>query len=121
MGGNLVSWKPGQSGNPGGRPKTKPLTDGMRMLLEGDKEGFLALPKPLRLQIARWYGDALTCAKSRALLLDRMEGGVPRAVDDKPLPVTEFILEVIGQPAPPKLNGEAVASNGSIEVEVERL
>ena len=31
---NLKPWKPGESGNPGGRPKTKPLTSELERLLE---------------------------------------------------------------------------------------
>ena len=31
---NLKPWKPGESGNPGGRPKTKPLTEELQRLLE---------------------------------------------------------------------------------------
>lgn len=31
---NLKPWKPGQSGNPGGRPKSKPLTDELLRFLE---------------------------------------------------------------------------------------
>jgi Family of unknown function (DUF5681) len=33
---NLKPWKPGQSGNPGGRPKKQPLTDELTQLLEQD-------------------------------------------------------------------------------------
>ena len=29
-------WKPGQSGNPGGRPKYKPISDKIREILESD-------------------------------------------------------------------------------------
>ena len=36
-------WKPGESGNPGGRPKTKPLTDAVRAVLrEPEKAAKLA-------------------------------------------------------------------------------
>jgi hypothetical protein len=31
---NLKPWQPGQSGNPGGRPKKKPVTDELERLLE---------------------------------------------------------------------------------------
>ena len=33
---NLKPWKPGQSGNPGGRPRTRPFTDELTRLLEHD-------------------------------------------------------------------------------------
>ena len=35
---NLKPWKPGQSGNPGGRPRLKPLTDRLHEVLEDPKE-----------------------------------------------------------------------------------
>jgi hypothetical protein len=31
---NLKPWKPGESGNPGGRPKTKAITAELQCLLE---------------------------------------------------------------------------------------
>jgi hypothetical protein len=33
---NLKPWKPGQSGNPGGRPRTRPLTEELAQLLESE-------------------------------------------------------------------------------------
>jgi hypothetical protein len=42
-GGEATRWKPGQSGNPGGRPKTAPLSQACRevlaLLVPGDAEG----------------------------------------------------------------------------------
>lgn len=38
---NLTPWKPGQSGNPSGRPKTKPLTDEFKRRRD-ENEGELA-------------------------------------------------------------------------------
>jgi hypothetical protein len=61
------------------------------MLLAGDLEGFRALPRPLQLQIARWYGDSLTDPRSRALLLDRIEG---RVAEELPPPLPEIVVEV---------------------------
>jgi hypothetical protein len=31
---NLKPWKPGESGNPGGRPRTKPITEELQRLLD---------------------------------------------------------------------------------------
>ena len=35
---NLTPWKPGQSGNPGGRPKKKPLTEALEKIYSDPKE-----------------------------------------------------------------------------------
>lgn len=87
-----TQFKPGQSGNAAGGPKTKPLTDAMRLYLAGEDEAFGKLPKRLREQILAWYGDALIDPRSRALLLDRVEGKVDDA-PDRPLPQITFIEE----------------------------
>ena len=62
-------WKPGESGNPSGRPKQAPVTDRYRRLLE------LAAPasirRKLRLPAGASYGDALAAAVfQRAILGD---------------------------------------------------
>lgn len=74
-------FKPGQSGNPGGRPKEKPVTDELRRLMDrevpNDREG-------------RTYAEVLAQAILHAALkgkvdaarelLDRIEGRVPHSV-----------------------------------------
>jgi len=59
-------WKPGESGNPSGRPKRKPITDAyIRLLNEpipGDKEG-------------RTFADAL----AQKILKEALNGKVPAA------------------------------------------
>jgi len=51
-------WKPGESSNPNGRPKKRPISDRYNFIVE------MPLPKKLRLELGLWkgatYGDALT-------------------------------------------------------------
>ena len=82
-------WKPGVSGNPGGRPKKKPITDRYEALLEQ------ALPDELRLalklQTGATYGDAIVLGQARSALkgktdaakeiADRVEGKVTEQVE----------------------------------------
>lgn len=75
-----TQFKPGQSGNPGGKPKTKPLTDRMRDLLEtqigtGDK----VLADVIVLQWARMIRKLDSSALKE--LLNRIEGSVPTKID----------------------------------------
>ncbi len=67
-------WKPGQSGNPGGRPKWKPLTEALHALLEEEP----ALNKEL---IKAWVVKAGRGDVSAAnMLWDRLEGKVTQTV-----------------------------------------
>ncbi len=67
-------WKPGQSGNPGGRPKWKPLTEALHALLEEEP----ALNKEL---IKAWVVKAGRGDVSAAnMLWDRLEGKVAHTV-----------------------------------------
>ena len=79
---NLRPWKPGQSGNPGGRPRRKPVTDRLRDILEStDKNG-----KTVADRIVEAIRDAAIGGDVRfvELILDRIEGKVPNIlqVDD---------------------------------------
>lgn len=79
---NLRPWKPGQSGNPGGRPRRKPVTDRLRDILEStDKNG-----KTVADRIVEAIRDAAIGGDVRfvELILDRIEGKVPNVlqVDD---------------------------------------
>lgn len=104
-------YRPGETGNPGGAPRTKPISDALRALLAGDEAKWAKVPKPTQDFVTTMYGDALQgCTKSRALILDRVEGSLPRAVEEKLLPIVEFLTP---QRRAPQLNGHVV------EVEAE--
>jgi hypothetical protein len=72
------AFQPGVSGNPGGRPKVKPISDGLRALLDeqysGSEKRFKGLPNArvlaLRMFELAFAGD-LSAAKEIA---DRVEG-----------------------------------------------
>jgi hypothetical protein len=71
-------WKPGQSGNPGGRPKRSPITTALIELLD-EKAASKALA-------AKWLSEAAKGdPRFFAMLLDRVEGRVP----DSPEPTGE--------------------------------
>lgn len=72
--GNLRPWKPGQSGNLGGRPRTMPLTDELVRLLEAeapnaDGKSWASVIAEALLKRAR-KGDA----RSLPVLANRIEG-----------------------------------------------
>jgi hypothetical protein len=67
-------WKPGQSGNPGGRPKRKPLTDKLLEVLED--------PKELEALVRVWLKSAQKGSVMHLReILDRVEGRVALPVD----------------------------------------
>lgn len=78
-------WKPGQSGNPGGRPKTKPFKEALQRVIErlgGPDEAAAAL-------FARAITGDVAAFKECA---DRLDGKVPTPVggtDDLP-PIKGF-------------------------------
>lgn len=72
---NLKPFKPGQSGNPGGRPKGSPsVTAVIRRLLE-DEETVEKLGKAILSQAARGNGAAMK------LVVDRIDGPLPKKVE----------------------------------------
>jgi hypothetical protein len=79
-----AQWRPGQSGNVGGRPKTKPITDALRELMAeeytGKEERFRGLTNAqvlaLRLFEMAEGGDL----KALEELATRLEGRAPQAV-----------------------------------------
>lgn len=69
-----TQWKPGQSGNPGGRPKSKPFSEALREALDANGG------EKLRQVVELYIQDLLTSEKARARigpeLLNRYEGKV---------------------------------------------
>lgn len=74
---NLIPWKPGQSGNPSGRPKKKPITEAYEALLndpQAAKEIALAMFDVIK---ARGKGTAQAAKE----LADRVEGKVTDTIE----------------------------------------
>ena len=66
-------WKPGQSGNPAGRPKTKPFKDALAAILEK--------PELLEKVAAALTAKAITGDVSAIKeIADRMDGKIPQAI-----------------------------------------
>ena len=88
--GKATQFKPGVSGNPGGRPKSKPITDLLRELLEEDPQMARDIAKKL-LQLAK--KGSLGHFKE---MTDRIEGPVVQQQESKAdvmLKVAECIAE----------------------------
>lgn len=90
-----TKWKPGQSGNSSGKPASKFITDAMRLLLAGDREAFLALPKPLKKLCGAWYSHAIRDPRGLALILDRLEGKIGDG-PERVLPSMTFVEQHFG-------------------------
>ncbi len=79
---NLTPWKPGQSGNPGGRPKRSPLAEACRELLSlpvpGDPDG-RSYAELIALSLAKkaLKGDVRAAQE----LADRAEGRPRQAIE----------------------------------------
>lgn len=85
----LRPWKPGQSGNPNGRPKTKPATDELKAQLDaardvGDGTDLRAIISEVKRRAANGEQWAVQ------LVFDRLDGKVPQPIagDDDLDPVT---------------------------------
>lgn len=101
---NITSWKPGESGNPGGRPKHKPFRDALvdeahalsRGLFQEHPEGSL-----------RWNAQRLLLGGTPAhiqMVADRLDGKVPQAiVGDKDHPSVTGYREWLEWMARPEL------------------
>jgi hypothetical protein len=93
--GRATQFKPGVSGNPGGRPKMKPLTDAYRALLTAPVPDDLRKVRRRGKEIllpegstyADWiaYGQVWAAAEGNtaaaAEITDRLEGKVPKPVE----------------------------------------
>jgi hypothetical protein len=73
---NLKSWKPGQSGNPGGRPKGRLIDEALEELLLGnDSELAVAIAKKL---LARAKAGEV---KAIQLVVERVQGKPKRHIE----------------------------------------
>ena len=70
----IGKWKTGQSGNPKGRPATKPFREAMQALVEGNKEALVMAANAL---MARAMTGDVAALKEVA---DRLDGKVPSTV-----------------------------------------
>jgi hypothetical protein len=71
-----IPWKPGQSGNPNGRPKSKPITDAIKALL--DKDDGKALNAIAAVAVREALGGNYRYTKE---ILDRVEGKALEMLD----------------------------------------
>jgi Family of unknown function (DUF5681) len=84
-----MPWKPGQSGNPGGRPKEKPFRDALRMealaLARGEKANHPAGSLRANAQLLLLKGEVSAIRE----IADRLDGRVPQAIvgDDESDPI----------------------------------
>lgn len=95
---NAPLWQPGQSGNPGGRPKRKPISDAMRAHLDktysGSRKEYKGMTNAEVLAIAQ-FELAVEKGDMRAAveIADRVEGRVPQEMqhggtgDGVPIPI----------------------------------
>ncbi len=67
-------WKPGQSGNPGGRPKWKPYSEAMQAIIEEHPAVMKELATAMLAKAAK--GDV----SAAALIWDRLEGKVATTI-----------------------------------------
>jgi hypothetical protein len=85
-----LPFQPGQSGNPGGRPKERPVRNALKAIIEGDAKAIAKIPADLaaiaRTLIAKAKDGDMPAWKEFA---DRYEGKVPQAIvgDDEHAPV----------------------------------
>ena len=75
---NLRPWKPGQSGNPGGRPRTKPITDRFRDYIETSVGA-----ETIADAIVKQWVEMIKAGDSAALkeALNRLEGATVQKIE----------------------------------------
>jgi hypothetical protein len=86
-----MAFQPGQSGNPGGRPKTKPFADALRMELAALGEDQKALRDVAKKLITTALGDSKDSLPAIKELVDRTDGKAVQVVggdEDAPFKVT---------------------------------
>lgn len=93
--GLMPPWQPGQSGNPNGRPKSKPVRDALERVLSERGDDRKALDKAARAFLRRVAKGDVAAFKE---LADRLDGKVPQGhegSDDGPPIRVEKIERVI--------------------------
>ena len=76
---NLTPWKPGHSGNPGGRPKKKLLTEALEAIYADPKEAMAAakaLAKKVRKGSIAHFQEAANRLEGKVESSDESAGGV---------------------------------------------
>jgi len=76
---NLTPWKPGTSGNPGGRPKKKPLTEALEKVYSDPEECMAAaraLAKKARKGSIAHFQEAANRLEGRVEAADESHGNV---------------------------------------------
>lgn len=76
---NLVPWKPGQSGNPGGRPKRKPISDAYTAILEAKNTDGVTGAQMIALAMFKQALKGNVQAVKE--ITDRVEGALRQSVD----------------------------------------
>jgi hypothetical protein len=85
----LTRWKPGQSGNPGGRPRRKPITEAYRRIIENENLTIRALKQREEDSIVDALAKSMVMrsfvdVKAVAEVTDRIEGRVAPEQEDNP-------------------------------------
>ena len=109
-------WKPGESGNPAGRPKKRPISERYEaraeMPLDEELRAVLKLPK------GATYGDALAFAQFRSAIKGKADAAreIREAVEGR----TAQRLELTGAEGGP-IQHEAVDLSGLSDEELDQL
>lgn len=92
-------WRPGQSGNPGGRPRKKPITDAYLQLLESIDPKDNKLKRTIAQRIAQAMADQVIKKGSVAAaveLADRVEGKVAQKQEHTGADGGPMVFESLG-------------------------
>src|SRR5690349_12967880 len=106
-----MPFEPGQSGNPGGRPKSKPFADALRMEIAAAGADHKALREVARALLTKAAEGDVPAINA---LADRLDGKVPQAVEgemnhtaDNPLLALLGRIAAQGQPLVAKVDDSA--------------
>lgn len=96
---NLIPWKPGQSGNPNGRPRRKPITDAYLQLLESIDPRDKKLKRTFAQRIAQAMVDQVVkngSVAAAAEIADRIEGKVAQRQEHTGADGGPMVFESLG-------------------------